>query len=44
MPAVADMFSPFSVSQRRFVDAVRALGPEFQQRGPPSGVTDCERL
>ena len=33
MPAVADMFSPFSVSQRRFVDAVRALGPEFQQRG-----------
>ena len=33
MPAVADMFSPFSASQRRFVDAVRALGPEFQQRG-----------
>ncbi|HEY7608113.1 MAG TPA: acyl-CoA dehydrogenase family protein [Alphaproteobacteria bacterium] len=33
MPAVADMFSPLSASQRRFVDAVRALGPEFQQRG-----------
>jgi len=33
MPAVADMFSPLSQSQRRFVDAVRALGPEFQQRG-----------
>ena len=33
MPAVADMFSPFSASQRRFVDAVRALGPKFQQRG-----------
>ncbi len=33
MPAVADMFSPLTQSQRRFVDAVRALGPEFQQRG-----------
>jgi alkylation response protein AidB-like acyl-CoA dehydrogenase len=33
MPAVADMFSPLSEPQRRFVDAVRALGPDFQQRG-----------
>src|SRR5262249_57672514 len=33
MPAIADMFSPLTASQRRFVDAVRALGPEFQQRG-----------
>lgn len=33
MSAVADMFSPLSKQQRRFVDAVRALGPDFQQRG-----------
>lgn len=33
MPAVADMFSPLTDQQRRFVDAVRALGPDFQQRG-----------
>jgi len=33
MPAVHDMFSPLTAPQRRFVDAVRALGPEFQHRG-----------
>jgi alkylation response protein AidB-like acyl-CoA dehydrogenase len=33
MPAVADMFSPLSATQRRFVDTVSALGPEFQRRG-----------
>ena len=33
MPAVADMFSPLNANQRRFVDAVRAMGPEFQRRG-----------
>ena len=33
MPPVTDIVSPLSAPQRRFVDAVRALGPEFQRRG-----------
>jgi alkylation response protein AidB-like acyl-CoA dehydrogenase len=33
MRAVADMFSPLNANQRRFVDTVRAMGPEFQRRG-----------
>ena len=33
MPPVADIVSPLSTPQRRFVDAVRSLGPEFQRRG-----------
>src|SRR5262245_13943842 len=32
MRDVADMFSPLTAAQRRFVDGVRALGPRFQER------------
>ena len=33
MPPIADIVTPLSPRQRRFVDAVRAMGPEFQRRG-----------
>ena len=33
MPPIADIVSPLNPQQRKFVDMVRAMGPEFQRRG-----------